>query len=365
VSAEHLYIHVPFCPKLCPYCNFYKRTGGADLRDAYVEALLSEIIALAPRVSPRTIFFGGGTPTMLTLVQLEKIVSAIHDAWDLTLLEEWTFEMNPATVNDSKAKLLLQGGVNRFSMGVQAWQPELLKTLGRIHSVEQVIRSVHTLRRHGAVNLNLDLIFGVPGQTWDHWEDSLLRTVEMDPDHISAYCLTYEEDTEFFRRWQRGELISNDEQDAVYFSQTPRYLEKSGYHQYEISNFAKAGFECRHNIAYWEGRDYLGLGPGAWSTLAGRRWRNAPDLHRYIEFWREGRGEVGSDFEDLSPEVRHSERVAFGLRMNRGLPSEWIREHVATPTLLKAGYLEPFGNRLRLTGSGRLVADSVAAALID
>jgi len=364
VPVEHLYVHVPFCPKICPYCSFYKLSGGTDFRQEFVESLLLELQASAATLRPKTIFFGGGTPTMLTLVQLEKILQAVHDRVDLSQLEEWTFEMNPATVNPAKARLLLDAGVNRFSMGVQAWQPHLLKVLGRIHSADQVVRSVETLRGAGAENLNLDLMFGVPGQSLDDWQDSVARTIKLEPAHISAYCLTYEEDTEFFRRRAKGEFKVVEEEDARFFEKTPEWLAAANFAQYEISNFARPGRECRHNLAYWNGSDYLGLGPSAWSTVGWRRWRNKPDTRGYVRSWREEVKSPIDEEEALDATIKQNEQVAFGLRMNGGVPLEWVKNLDQWQRLEAAGYLESRGEKGRLTRRGRLVADSVAEALM-
>ena len=199
--------------------------------------------------------------------QLELLLSGLHRRLDLSGLREWTLEMNPATVSLEKAQMLHDFGVNRISMGVQSWDPEILNRLGRVHSALQAERSYHILKEAGFTNLNLDLIFGVPGQSIDTWERSLKKTIGLAPQHISAYCLTYEEDTEFFRRHQRGELSQDTEQDANFYEMTMAVLEAGGYRQYEISNYANPGYECLHNLAYWLGRDYLGLGPSAFSTL--------------------------------------------------------------------------------------------------
>ncbi|MFM8231264.1 MAG: coproporphyrinogen-III oxidase family protein, partial [Chthoniobacterales bacterium] len=229
---------------------------------------------------------------------------------------------------------------------------------------EQVRKSFALLRAAGYDNLNLDLIYGVPGQTLAQWEDSLQQTIGLQPDHISAYCLTYEEDTEYFERLQRDEFRENTEQDAGFFERGIELLSGAGYAQYEISNYAKPGRACRHNIAYWEGADYVGLGPSAWSTVGERRWQNIPDTAAYVHAMQAGVRPISIE-EILPAETREAEKIAFGLRMNAGIdPSTLARSHDLVTTLREEGLLEDHGPRVRLTARGRLLADEIAAELI-
>ena len=272
--------------------------------------------------------------------------------------------MNPATVSLEKARTLRALGVNRISMGVQSWEPRLLAVLGRVHSAEQARRSYEILREAGFENVNLDLIFGVPTQTPMDWERSLRETITLEPEHISAYNLTYEEDTEFFRRFAAGELSQDVEADTLLFEMTADVLAASGFEAYEISNFAKPGRECLHNLAYWEGADYLGLGPSAFSTVGTRRWSNVRDTARYNDLIHGGA--PAADFEEVVPgDLRQAESIAFGLRTNRGVRADDLfpwREQVAEFETL--GLLLTAGSRVRLTRKGRLLADSVAEAFV-
>ena len=323
-KVEHLYVHVPFCAAKCNYCAFYSEAGSAAKMGDYVDAVLKELEVVAAnlirggdrqprkvsRLEPPTIFFGGGTPSMLPAPLMRPSRSRCKDSqWhrcgggiaaggtgvparDSTGTEacatnlqfEWTVECNPSTVSTEKAKLFREFGVNRISMGVQALDDELLKTIGRVHSVKAAIESYEKLRKAGFENINLDLMFGLPGQTMEHWRNTLERAIELQPEHVSTYCLILEEDTQFWSSAPASGSIKPDEElELAMYETAIETLAAAGYRQYEISNFAKPGRECAHNIAYWEGKDYIGLGPSACSTVGDRRWQNVPDIKRYIE----------------------------------------------------------------------------------
>jgi oxygen-independent coproporphyrinogen III oxidase len=364
-EIEHLYVHIPFCPKICPYCSFYKEASDRNKVQGFLDSLLLELDRFgSERLTVRTIFFGGGTPSALSPSQLDFLLSGLRARLDLSNLTEWTLEMNPATVSLEKARLLLSLGVNRISMGVQSWNPEILQRLGRVHSAVQARRSYHLLRDAGFENVNLDLIFGVPGQSHSQWLESLSETVAMEPDHISAYCLTYEEDTEFFRRFQSGEFRPDANEDADFFSTAMDFLDGHGFEQYEISNYARPGHECRHNLAYWHGQDYLGIGPSAFSTVGTSRWQNIADTQGYIE--RVMREDSVKSFEEtLEGTTRDTERIVFGLRTNHGILRSQIGQQTAELSdLEKAGYVETVGNYIRLTKAGRLLADEIGTLFV-
>jgi oxygen-independent coproporphyrinogen-3 oxidase len=365
LGIQHLYVHIPFCPKICPYCSFYKEASDRNKVQGFLDALLVELDRFGPdRLSVQTIFFGGGTPSALSPSQLDFLLTGLRDRLDLMNLTEWTLEMNPATVSAEKATLLLSLGVNRISMGVQSWDSDILQRLGRVHSAAQARRSYDILRTAGFENVNLDLIFGVPGQSREQWMETLRETVALGPDHISAYCLTYEEDTEFFRRFQTGEFRQNSNEDAELFAMTMDFLSEHGFEQYEISNYARPGRECLHNLAYWHGKDYLGLGPSAFSTIGRRRWQNIADTQSYIA--KTARRDSARTFEEhLEETTRESERIIFGLRTNHGvLRSKIVQQESELDDLEKAGYLEGVGDYVRLTRAGRLVADEIGAVFV-
>jgi oxygen-independent coproporphyrinogen-3 oxidase len=366
-ELHHLYVHIPFCPKVCPYCSFYKEASDRNKTQAFLDSILLELerrLLETPSYRLETIFFGGGTPSALSVKQLDFILSGLHRRLDLSRLREWTLEMNPATVSLEKARMLRDFGVNRISIGVQSWDPAMLNRLGRVHSAEQAERSFHIVREAGFTNLNLDLIFGVPGQSTETWQRTVEKTVSLAPEHISAYCLTFEEDTEFFRRFQRGDLTQDAEQDARFYEFTMAYLDTAGYRQYEISNYAKPGYECLHNLAYWLGRNYLGLGPSAFSTIGERRWQNTPDTGRYIEQLRSSIEPINFR-EHVSYRMRKAETIAFGLRTAVGVSESemagWTSELQA---LLHEGYIHAENARIRLTMKGRMVADSIAELFV-
>jgi oxygen-independent coproporphyrinogen-3 oxidase len=363
---EHLYFHIPFCPKICPYCCFYVEEGSQNKTQAFLDALLSEVSRAAEsnNIRPKTIYFGGGTPTALRIEQLEQLLCGLESRLDLSMLQEWSMEANPATVRKEKAALLKQLGVTRISLGVQSWDERCLKTLGRTHSAHQALMTYEILREQDFHSLNIDLMFSVPGQTLNEWEADLDTTIHLSPNHVSAYCLTYEEDTDFFKKLTAGQFVQNEEHDASLFEATMDRLGAGGYAQYEISNHARNGAISIHNLAYWEGRDFLGFGPSAFSTKGKVRTQNVCDTATYTIRMQAGASPVSS-METLSIETRVREKIAFGLRMSKGLETDlldpWKEE---TTHLLEIGLLEAAGSRLKLTRRGRMLADLVASTFV-
>jgi oxygen-independent coproporphyrinogen-3 oxidase len=362
--VRHFYFHIPFCPKLCPYCSFYVEVGAKNKTRRFLDALLREVELHAAAVQPRTLYFGGGTPSALTIEQLDYLFRGLRERLDFSTVEEWDLEANPATIRAEKAALLREHGVTRVSVGVQSWDDALLKTLGRVHTAAQAERTVHILRDAGFANLNVDLMFAVPGQTPAQWGATLKRTIALSPEHISAYCLTYEEDTTYFRKLLDGEYRQDVELDATLFERTMEMLPAAGYSQYEISNYARPGFESRHNQAYWSGEDYLGFGPSAFSTVGLRRWQNIPDTAEYTR--RIFAGEDAVSFsEELSAATRRAEMMAFAIRTREGLAAcdtapfeKELRE------FRELGFLEDRDERVVLTTRGRLMADAIAEVFV-
>jgi oxygen-independent coproporphyrinogen-3 oxidase len=361
---RHIYVHIPFCARICPYCAFYKDLLDRSQTSRFCEAILRDLDQQCASfvLSPQTIYFGGGTPTALTTSQLDFLLGGFRERLDLSLLAEWTIEANPGSVSAQKAALLRKLGITRVSVGVQSWDDELLKVLGREHNSQQAEQSFHILRAAGFSNINVDLMFGLPGQTIDQWRLTLEKTIALQPEHISAYCLTYEEDTEFFLRHTRGELAQNTDADAAFFEMTMCILEDGGYEQYEISNYARPGFESVHNRAYWRGKDYLGIGPSAFSTVGMHRWQNVCDYRSYTDRVLSGQPARGST-ENLTDEMKRSERIALLLRTRDGIAASELK-HRETKELISLGLLRKSNGNFLLTRKGRSLADSVAEALL-
>jgi oxygen-independent coproporphyrinogen III oxidase len=363
---RHLYFHIPFCAKLCPYCSFYVDTHFKNKSPRFLDALLREVEKQGARFSiqPRTIYFGGGTPSSLSLSELEHLLTRLCGRLDFSKLTEWTFEINPSTVSPEKAKLLRTLGVNRISMGVQSWDRTILKTLGRIHTSEQAEQTFRILRDAGFDNISLDLMFAVPGQTREQWRRTLDKTIALRPEHISAYCLTYEEDTLFFEKLKAREFSQDENWDADLFELAMDMLGAAHFEQYEISNYAQPHRESLHNLAYWEAADYIGFGPSAFSTVGERRWQNIADTAAYTDHMLANASAISFE-ETVKPSTRTGEMIAFSLRTNRGVPlaslAPWQREIEEFRAL---GFLQNDGDRVVLTRRGKLMADSVAEIFV-
>ncbi len=363
---RHIYVHIPFCARICPYCAFYKDLLDRSQTSRFCEAILRDLDQQCASftLTPETIYFGGGTPTALTTSQLELLLGGFHERFDLSSLAEWTIEANPGSVSARKATLLRKLGVTRVSLGIQSWDNELLKVLGREHNSQQAEKSFHILRAAGFSNVNVDLMFGLPGQTIEQWRFTLEKTISLEPEHISAYCLTYEEDTEFFLRHARGELLQNTDVDAGFFEMTMSILEDAGYEQYEISNYARPGFSSVHNRAYWLGKDYLGIGPSAFSTLGMQRWQNICDYRAYIDRVLSGQAPIGFS-ENLTGEMKRTERIALSLRMREGIAASELEDFVQqTNEFISLGLLQESHENFVLTRKGKELADSVADAFL-
>jgi oxygen-independent coproporphyrinogen-3 oxidase len=361
---RHLYVHFPFCARICPYCAFYKTRGNAAEVVRFCEALVLEARQVAKKfpLALATIFFGGGTPTVLSTGQLKKLLELFHEIFDLGALREWSIEANPGSVSAKKAAALRESGINRISLGVQTWDDMLLKLLGREHDAIQAEESFHTFRSAGFSNISVDLMFALPGQTEKQWRDSLQKTIALQAEHISSYCLTYEEDTEFLARFQRGEFSAHDETEAHFLELAMTTLERAGYEQYEISNYARPGFRSEHNRAYWRGADYIGIGPSAFSTRGFERWQNVADHNEYARRLFANESPIAS-IEKLTRTMKRTEHIALGLRTREGIVGDAIDQNQAEE-LISNGLLARAANRVFLTRAGKLLADSVAAEVL-
>lgn len=288
IKELELYIHIPFCVKKCAYCDFLSAPRSRSVIDAYVKAVIREIAAYdygTCRVP--TIFFGGGTPSLLSGAQIGAILRAVQEAFAVEKDAEITLEANPGIVSREKLEGYRKAGINRISFGLQSADEGELKLLGRIHTYEEFLESYHLARECGFANLNVDLISAVPGQTIESYVESLKKVVALQPEHISAYSLIVEEGTPFYEVYGEGKPkegdLPSEETERLMYQRTEEILKGAGYHRYEISNYAKPGKECRHNLGYWERKDYLGIGLGASSLIGNVRFRHTRDLKEYLQ----------------------------------------------------------------------------------
>jgi len=359
-----LYLHIPFCHRVCPYCSFYKHTPGNTPIGAFIDALCLEAEARITR-APRTLYLGGGTPSMLSPAHLKRLFDKLHERIDFSTLEEVTFEANPATFDLAKASLFRELGITRVSLGIQSFSPHVLQTLGREHDPAQAAESVQVLRDAGIPQVNIDLMFSIPGQSLADWESTLRHAVSLKPDHISAYNLTYEEDTVFFESLKKGEVSESEDIDASFFELGHQLLSAAGFDHYETSNYAKPRCQSTHNRGYWHGEDYLGLGPSAVSTLGSIRSKNTADTAQYVK-QIEIIGHAMAESESLDPEATRIERIALGLRTSEGIAMDLLDKDAKKRalTLSNEGMARIDNGRLILTHHGRALVDPIAADLI-
>ena len=375
--ATSLYVHVPFCAQKCEYCAFFSEAASGELVNRYVAALVREMEIVAPDLKPRTIFFGGGTPSMLNLAQWKTILSAMEKL-NLLGAEEFTIECNPATVSLDKAKLLRDHGVNRISMGVQSLDEKLLDRLGRVHSREMVFKSYDILQQAGFENVNVDLMFAIPSQTMEIWRATLDEAMAMQSEHLSSYEVIYEEDTPLFEQLKAGEFDVDEDLACAMFEELKSRSANAGFHQYEVANFAKdksgmadgiPSLACKHNVNYWRGGQFHGLGPSATGYVNAVRTKNWANTQLYCEQLEKGKRAIESR-EELPPLRRAGETAAFGLRMNAGWPFEdfkratdfdlreqWSGE---MSQLVERGWGRTDAQRFQLTPEGLRFADSAA-----
>ena len=365
-GARHLYVHLPFCAHRCGYCDFVTVVGRPGQHRAYVDALLQELESerglLADELD--TVFLGGGTPTFTTLPDLVRLLEALPAA------EEVTVEANPETVTPELARALYAAGVNRVSLGAQSFRPRLLEVLERVAQPDDVRRGVHHLRDAGFDNISLDLIYGIPGQSASDLEADLADALALEPEHLSCYELEAKSGTRFTHAWG-AELARQADSMEDYFERVVARLTEAGYRWYETANFCRADADgrdlrARHNLAYWLGHDYLGLGIGAVSTIENRRWRNTPRLGRYLEALAAGRPPE-REVEPLDGEVRARERVMLGLRLDEPLPLLGLRSALDPEGLARAeqfGLAVDRGETLALTRRGRFLGGGVTAEIV-
>jgi oxygen-independent coproporphyrinogen III oxidase len=377
--SRSLYVHVPFCAHKCEYCAFYSHTPDGDVLQRYADALVREMELVAAACRPDTIFFGGGTPSILGVRQWETILGAMRRL-GLGPGDEWTIECNPATVTPEKLALWRDAGVNRASMGVQSMDVGLLERLGRVHSRDQVFRAFERLRAAGFSNVNLDLMFALPGQTMEQWRATISEILALGPEHLSSYEVIYEEDTPLFEQMSAGEIDVDEDLACAMYDELVDRAGEAGFHQYEVANFGRGpmagdepSFGCRHNMGYWRGEPGHGLGPSASEFVGGVRSKNFANTELWISQLAKGR-RGKENAEALGPLAAAGERAAFGLRMTSGwrfeefqrrtgfdLRREWAEDMDA---LVACGWGEPSTERFRLTRQGLRFADAAGEMLL-
>ena len=320
-----LYIHIPFCIRKCAYCDFLSGPQTQEVIGKYVDALITEIASYQDWAKPYcvcSVFVGGGTPSVLHAEQMERVFATLRETFEIAQDAEVTIEANPGTVTREKLETYKRCGINRISFGLQSTNNKELELLGRIHTFEEFQESYQMARAAGFDNINIDLISAIPKQTLGSWESSLRNVIALEPEHISAYSLIVEEGTPFYEKYGEGAegevLLPSEEDERQMYHCTEALLREAGYHRYEISNYAKPGRECRHNLGYWERKNYLGIGLGASSLIDNVRYRNTECLEDYIQFTCE-LNQIQKDREILSIEEQMEEFIFLGLRKMEGI----------------------------------------------
>lgn len=377
-SGLGLYIHIPYCLSRCHYCDFNTYRIDVAAVQQYLEGLAQEITLRASAMAIRdrrvcSVFFGGGTPSILHASQLIGILDHCRAAFTLEDDAEVSLEANPGTVDLSKLRTLWEGGVTRLSVGVQAVQDRLLHRIGRAHTTSEAERAFWLMREAGFSNINLDLMFGLPGQSAGDWSETLDWAISVGPEHVSAYGLILEERTPLHQAHRQGEIgLPDEETEAMMYRMAVDRLRDAGFEHYEISNFARLGFRCRHNLVYWQHQEYLGIGAGAYSYLAGRRFYNELLPAGYMSAIAE-RGTAVAGGEQLSTEMLRSERLMLGLRLRAGLEVEAFKDVLGVEDLsmsdrvtrlLDDGFLRLQEGRVQITERGLLVANELIVQLL-
>ena len=364
-----LYIHIPFCVSKCIYCDFNSIVMKSQIVDEYLNTIENELQAINGKYSFTTVYIGGGTPTALNEIQLRKLLNIISKHVDVFNLNEYTIEVNPGTLNEEKILALKESHIDRISIGIQSFNDKYLKLLGRIHTVKEAKDIFSSLREKGLENISIDLIYGYSSQHLNEWKTDLRECFKLGPEHISAYCLTYESGTPLVEMMDSGKLekLSEDEELDMY-EHTNDFLSDKGYNHYEISNFAKPGKECQHNTVYWENREYIGIGAGAFSYINGERYSSIKNVKEYISAVK-SRENLICFSEKLPQEKRASEILIMALRMTSGISkNEFFNRSGYNLTelfgtqlniLAQAGLINFDDERIKLTRRGLSVADSV------
>lgn len=370
-----IYIHIPFCRSKCLYCDFYSLPNGEDRMDRYLAALTAHLEETAPQAANHvvdTVYIGGGTPSVFGAKRIAALLRTVKRRYHLTRDCEITVEANPDSVNPDLLRTVRRAGVNRLSLGVQSADDGLLRLLGRPHTFEQAAQAVDLARKAGIGNLSLDLIFGLPNQTMEDWQRTVEEVLRLEPEHLSCYGLQIEEGTPLYDRQGEFTFADDDGQADMYLWTVDR-LEKAGYRQYEISNFAKPNRESRHNLRYWRLEEYIGFGPGAHSDFGGRRYSFVRDLDAYLKGMEEGT-EIVDDDQVIPPEERRNEYLMLSLRTAEGIDGDRYsrRFHMNFRPLeallqdyARRGLAVEENGRWRLTPEGFLISNSIIIDLLE
>jgi oxygen-independent coproporphyrinogen-3 oxidase len=370
-KIDCLYIHIPFCVKKCIYCDFFSVPYDESVIKIFVDALCKEL-SLKKRLAGmlKTAYFGGGTPTLLPADCFRQLFKCMKDNYQFSQDIEITVEANPGTIDEPKIEALLSLGVNRLSVGVQSFNDNELAALGRIHSSDEALRSIESIRKAGLKNFSIDLMYGIPGQTMESWKASLSRAIDLSLKHISTYELTTEENTPLYPLIRSGKIsMLNEELVLEMYNNTIDYLAARGYEHYEISNLALPGFKCLHNLNYWNMGEYIGAGPGAHSFAYGTRSTNMKDINCYIDHLNKGIVPE-TELMRLSRAEVIEEFIFLGLRKTEGIDPEKAEKEgldilAAGEEMIREGYLEIRDNMLRLTRRGIVVSNAVIAGLFE
>lgn len=364
-DAVSVYVHIPFCPSKCGYCDFNSYAMSGAIVDRTVNAIVKEVLSKRLPAKPaKTVFFGGGTPTYLEPYAIVKIISSVLNQHPPIENCEITCEANPGTIDTPKFETLRSLGVNRISLGAQSFQNDDLVRLGRVHQSDDIERAFLLARKVGFRNINLDLMFGLPHQTLSDWEKNLKQALSLKPEHLSLYGLTIEPNTYFYKLFHKKLLpLPDDQLQTEMYDIAVSTMEDHGYHQYEISNFALDGYECQHNLAYWYGEDYAAYGPGAVECMNSVRWTHIKHPLGYCEAVENNRS-LSCEEEIISTEIRQRETIMLGLRLNKGIDVKTvILSEEALTRLSKRGLLEVNEDYLKLTPLGRHYCNQVIVEL--
>lgn len=368
---ESLYIHIPFCIKKCLYCDFLSVTYNELLTKVYTDALCKELVLKKDFAEElKTIYIGGGTPTILPDECFRQLFTCLQNNYSFASSHEITVEANPGTIDKSKIGAMLSLGVNRLSIGVQSFNDDELKTLGRIHTSDEALKAIEAIKNSGIKNFSIDLIYGIPGQTMNTWEETLSKAVGLSPAHISSYELTPEKDTPLYGLIQSGEIKMPDEELVLsMYNYAIDYLASKGYEHYEISNFALHGFKCLHNLNYWERGEYIGAGAGAHSFIRGFRSKNTDDIRRYIKDLNKGTIPEAESAE-IKRDDAIKEFIFLNLRKTEGInlaKAEALGLNMpgVCMELIEDGYLEIKGDYLRLSRKGIVIANAIIVKLFE